>query len=135
MIDGRGPGQGAARGRRQGRGAAPKRSAGPRIVRHVHIDAIFRAIGSFCVRFRWLVLAVWVAGAIAAAALLPALSSVTQNNNTKFLPDSAPSQHAADLAAPFGTAGLLPIPVVAARSGAALTAADVTAVTNLRGQL
>jgi len=58
----------------------------------VHIDTIFRAIGSFCVRFRWLVLAVWVAGAIAAATLLPALSSVTQSNNTKFLPDSAPSR-------------------------------------------
>jgi len=101
----------------------------------VHIDTIFRAIGSFCVRFRWLVLAIWVAGAIAAAALLPALSSVTQSNNTKFLPDSAPSQHAANLAAPFGTAGLLPLPVVAARSGSALTPADVTAVTNLKGQL
>jgi len=101
----------------------------------VHIDTIFRGIGSFCVRFRWLVLAIWVAGAIAAATLLPALSSVTQSNNTKFLPDSAPSQHAANLAAPFGTAGLLPIPVVAARSGSPLTQADVTAVTNLKGQL
>jgi RND superfamily putative drug exporter len=101
----------------------------------VHIDTIFRAIGSFCVRFRWLVLAIWVAGAIAAAALLPALSSVTQNNNTKFLPDSAPSQHAATLAAPFGTANLVPIPVVVARSGSPLTPADVTAVTNLKGQL
>ena len=62
----------------------------------MHIDTIFRAIGSFCVRFRWLVLAAWVAGAIAAATLLPALSSVTQSNNTKFLPASAPSEHAAD---------------------------------------
>jgi len=86
-------------------------SPGPRIVRHVHIDLIFRTIGSFCVRFRWLVLAVWVAGAIAAATLLPALSSVTQSNNTKFLPPSAPSEHAATLAAPFGTANLVPVPV------------------------
>jgi RND superfamily putative drug exporter len=101
----------------------------------VHIDVIFRAIGSFCVRFRWLVLAVWVAGAIAAVTLLPALSSVTQGNNTKFLPPSAPSEHAATLAAPFGTAGLLPVPVVAARSGSALTPADAAALTSLRGQL
>ena len=71
------------------------------------IDAIFRGIGSFCLRFRWLVLAVWVAGAIAAASLLPALSSVTQSNNSKFLPASAPSEHAATLAAPFGTANLV----------------------------
>ena len=68
-----------------------------------------------------------MAGAIAAAALLPALSSVTQSNNTKFLPASAPSEHAATLAAPFGTANLVPIPVVAARTGAPLTPADVTA--------
>ena len=75
----------------------------------MHIDTIFRAIGSFCVRFRWLVLAIWVAGAIAAATLLPALSSVTQSNNAKFLPASAPSEHAATLAAPFGTANLVPV--------------------------
>ena len=73
-----------------------------------------------------------MAGAIAAATLLPALSSVTQNNNTKFLPASAPSEHAATLAAPFGTANLVPIPVVAARSGSPLTPADVTAVTACR---
>ena len=101
----------------------------------MHIDAIFRAIGSFCVRFRWLVLAVWVAGAIAAATLLPALSSVTQSNNSKFLPPSAPSEHAATLAAPFGTAGQLPVTVVAARQGAPLTNADVAAVTTLRSDL
>ena len=101
----------------------------------MHIDTIFRAIGSFCVRFRWLVLAAWVAGAIAAATLLPALSSVTQSNNTKFLPPSAPSEHAATLAAPFGTANLVPVPVVAARSGSPLTPADVAAVTSLKGEL
>jgi putative drug exporter of the RND superfamily len=101
----------------------------------VHIDAIFRAIGSFCVRFRWLVLAVWVAGAIAAVALLPSLSSVTQSNNTKFLPASAPSEQAAVLAAPFGTAQLQPVPVVAARTGGQLTSADVAAVGRLRSDL
>ena len=101
----------------------------------MHIDAIFRAIGSFAVRFRWLVLAAWVVGAIAAVSLLPSLSSVTQNNNTKFLPASAPSSHAANLAAPFGTAALVPIPVVAARTGSLLTPADITALTALQGKL
>jgi putative drug exporter of the RND superfamily len=101
----------------------------------VHIDAIFRAIGSFAVRLRWLVVAAWVVGAIAAVSLLPSLSSVTQNNNTKFLPASAPSSHAAELAAPFGTAALVPIPVVAARSGSPLTPADITALTALQGKL
>jgi len=101
----------------------------------VHIDAVFRAIGSFAVRFRWLVLAAWVVAAIAASSLLPALSSVTQNNNTKFLPASAPSSHAAELATPFGTSSLVPITVLAARSGASLTPADVTALTALQRQL
>ena len=83
----------------------------------MHIDSIFRTMGSAVIRFRWLVLLIWVFGAIAAVSLLPSLNSVTQNNNTKFLPASAPSEHAAQLAAPFGTASYFPIPVVAARSG------------------
>ncbi len=101
----------------------------------MHIDAVFGAVGRFAVRFRWLVLLVWIAGAIAAVTQLPALSSVTQNNNSKFLPASAPSEHAAELAAPFGTANLIPIPVVAARSGSPLTPADVTAMTSLQQKL
>jgi RND superfamily putative drug exporter len=101
----------------------------------VHIDTIFRGIGAFAVRFRWLMLAVWVVGAIAATALLPSLNSVTQNNNTKFLPASAPSSHAAELAAPFGTAALVPIPVVAASPAAPLTRADAAALTALQHDL
>jgi len=101
----------------------------------MHIDGVFGAIGRFAVRFRWLVVLAWVILAIAAATQLPALSSVTQSNNAKFLPASAPSEHAADLAAPFGTAGLQPVPVVAARTAAPLTQADLTALSALEGQL
>jgi putative drug exporter of the RND superfamily len=91
-------------------------------------DVIFGAIGRWSVRLRWLVLLAWVIGAVAAATALPALSSVTQGNNAKFLPASAPSQHAIDLAAPFGNASLLAIPVIAATSGGPLTAADTAAL-------
>ena len=101
----------------------------------MHIDAIFSAIGRFAVRFRWLVLVFWIVAAIGAVSQLPALSSVTQNNNSKFLPASAPSEHAAELAAPFGTANLQPVPVVIARPGSQLSAADLTAVTALQRQL
>ena len=59
------------------------------------------------------------------SAALPSLSSVTQGNNTKFLPASAPSMHAATLAEPFGTSNLQPVPVVVARTSAPLSAADV----------
>jgi putative drug exporter of the RND superfamily len=70
----------------------------------------------------------WVIGAIAAVTQLPALSSVTQNNNAKFLPASAPSQHAIDLSAPFGNASLLPIPIIAATASGPLTPADTAAL-------
>ena len=101
----------------------------------MHVDAIFGAIGRFAVRFRWLVVLVWIAGAVAAVTQLPALSSVTQGNNAKFLPAGAPSEHAAELAAPFGTANLATTPVVAARPGSALTTADLAALTALQGKL
>ncbi len=101
----------------------------------MRIDAIFDAIGRFAVRFRWLVLVAWIAAAFAAVAQLPSLASVTNNNNSTFLPASAPSEHAATLAAPLGTANLFGIPVVAARSGGALTPTDVSAVSALQGQL
>jgi putative drug exporter of the RND superfamily len=101
----------------------------------MRIDAVFGAIGRFAVRFRWLVLLAWVAVAIGAMTQLPSLGSVTQSNNIKFLPASAPSEHAAQLAEPFGTAGLQPIPVVAARASGPLTPADLTAMTTLARQL
>ena len=101
----------------------------------MRIDAVFGAIGRFAVRFRWLVLLAWVALAIGAVTQLPSLGSVTQSNNIKFLPASAPSEHAAQLATPFGTAGLQPIPVLAARTSAPLTPADLTAMTRLARQL
>src|SRR5579875_3739911 len=99
------------------------------------IDAIYGAIGRFVVKFRWVVVVVWVVGAFAAAHFLPTLASVTQSNNTKFLPSSAPSMHAATLAQPFGTTNLQPVTVVAATSnGAPLTAADNAALTQLSSQ-
>jgi RND superfamily putative drug exporter len=101
----------------------------------MHIDAIFGAIGRYAVRFRWLVVLLWIAAAFAAVSQLPALSSVTQNNNSKFLPASAPSSHAATLAAPFGTANLFGIPVIAARPGAALTVTDASELSALQGDL
>src|SRR6202451_75572 len=102
----------------------------------MRVDAIYGAIGRFSVRFRWLVLLVWILGAIAASTQLPSLSSVTQGNNQKFLPANAPSSQAADLAAPFGTSGLEPVPVVAATTnGGKLTPADLAALTSLEHRL
>ncbi len=101
----------------------------------MRVDALYGAIGRFAVRFRWLVVLIWIAGAIAAATQLPSLSSVTQGNNEKFLPASAPSAQAAALAAPFGTGNSQPIPVVAATAAGSLTSADITALDHLQARL
>ena len=101
----------------------------------MNVDAIFSAIGRFSVRFRWTMLLAWIAGAMAASALLPSLASVTQNDNTKFLPASAPISKAAALAAPFGTSNLLPVPMIAARQSGPLTAADTSALTSVQARL
>jgi RND superfamily putative drug exporter len=91
----------------------------------VHVDDIFRAIGSFAVKFRWVVLVVWVVAAVAIPRALPSLSSVTQGNNSAFLPANAPSEHATTLAAPLGISlSVTPVPVVAARTSGSFTAAD-----------
>ena len=101
----------------------------------MHVDTVFSAIGRISVRFRWLVILVWVVGAFAAITYLPSLSSVTQNDNSKFLPASSGTERAAALAAPFGTANLQPLPVIAARAGAPLNDGDVAAIGRLQGQL
>ena len=91
----------------------------------------FAAVGRFAVRFRWAIVVAWVAGALAAMVLLPSLSSVTQSDNTSFLPASAPSERADQLASPLQAASLTAVTVVVARSGRPLTAADVAAVARL----
>ena len=89
----------------------------------------FTALGRFTVKYRWVILVVWIVGTFAAVKGLPSLSSQVNNDNTAFLPSSAPDVKAANLAAPLvGKVSLAPITVVADRTNATLTSADVTAV-------
>jgi RND superfamily putative drug exporter len=99
------------------------------------VGAVFAAIGRFSVRFRWLVVVVWLAGTVAAVQLLPSLASVTNSNNADFLPASAPSSHAAVLAGAFQRANVQPVPVIIARDGGPLTATDQQAIDRLRTDL
>ncbi len=87
---------------------------------------LFGAIGKFSVKFRWLVVLVWLVGTIVIVHNLPTLSSVTQSDNANFLPSSAPSQKAIELARRFGKNSNAPTMdiVVASTDGKALTAAD-----------
>lgn len=115
-----------------GRGLPPAASV---TLTAMNVDAIFGALGRLSVRFRWPMLLLWVAGAVAATTLLPSLSSVTQSDNTNFLPASAPVEKATMLAKPFGTSDLLPVPLVAARPGGPLTASDAAALQRLQSNL
>jgi RND superfamily putative drug exporter len=64
-------------------------------------DRFFGALGRCSVRFRWLIIAAWVAIAVVSSVALPSLGSEVNNDNTQFLPSTAPSNEAADLAAPL----------------------------------
>ena len=99
------------------------------------VETFFSAVGRLSVRFRWAIVLAWVAGAAAAMALLPSLSSVTQSDNTSFLPDSAPSEQAAQLASPLQGAALTAVTVVGARADGTLTAADQAFVARLAASL
>jgi putative drug exporter of the RND superfamily len=101
----------------------------------VRIHAIFGGIGAFAVKFRWFVIAAWLIAAFAVPHFLPSLNSVTQGNNSAFLPASAPSEKAAQLAAPFGSANLIPVPVVAGVSQGTLSAADSAWLSTLQHDL
>jgi putative drug exporter of the RND superfamily len=93
---------------------------------------MFEALGRFSIKFRWLVVALWLVLPVIATRSLPSLSSVTQTNNAQFLSPTSPSQRAAALAAPFQgkNAGSTAI-IVASRLDGPLTAADDAAITQL----
>jgi putative drug exporter of the RND superfamily len=102
----------------------------------VHVDDIFRGIGKFAVKFRWVVIIIWIAAAAVIPKALPSLASVTQGNNSAFLPASAPSEHATNLAAPLGISlAVTPVPVVAAVSSGSFSAADQAFLTTLATDL
>jgi RND superfamily putative drug exporter len=64
-------------------------------------ERFFAALGRFSVRFRWFVIAAWVAIAIIVSVALPSMGSEVNNDNSQFLPSSAPSEQAANLATPL----------------------------------
>jgi putative drug exporter of the RND superfamily len=99
------------------------------------VGTFFAVAGPLAVRFRWAIVLAWIAGTAAAMVLLPSLSNVTQSDNTSFLPASASSERAAQLASPLQGASLTAVTVVAARSGGTLTGADQAAIARLSGAL
>ena len=97
--------------------------------------SLFASIGRFSVKFRWPIVGLWIVVAIASATFLPSLTNKVQGSDQVFLPSSAPSIRAIQLAAPFGATSVTPISVVAARSNGPLTAGDFQAISSLEAQL
>jgi RND superfamily putative drug exporter len=90
---------------------------------------VFASIGSFSVRFRWLIVVGWVLITIVSVKAFPGLSDVAKDSQSSFLPASSPSVQAENLAQPFqdsqhGVATL----IVATQSGV-LTTGDLQTIT------
>jgi RND superfamily putative drug exporter len=93
------------------------------------MNRIFEGLGRFVVRFRWVVVVLWILVAIVSAQALPSLGSEVNNNNTTFLPASAPSQQAAQLLIPVeGNTSTDSQIIIAASSHHALTATDEASI-------
>jgi RND superfamily putative drug exporter len=95
------------------------------------VDSAFEGLARFVVRFRAPIVIFWILVAIVTSVALPSLASEVNNNNSAFLPASAPSQKAANLAAPVLGGGangrISDVTIVAARSGP-LGSADLQAI-------
>lgn len=99
------------------------------------MHAFFDAVARYSVRFRWFIVIGWIVVTVLAIRFLPSLASVSQTNNTNFLPADSPSMQAARLAAPFQKIDQTPLPVIVVRQGQALTTADRTAISALLAKL
>ena len=100
------------------------------------IDVLFGKLGRGVVRFRWVIVIIWVLGIGFASHAFPTLSSQVNNNNSEFLPASAPSNQAADLAKPLiGSITQAKVTVVAVTSNGTLDSADQSALIALAGDL
>ena len=99
------------------------------------VQRAFHALAVAVVRGRWAVVAFWLVVLALANSQLPSLSREVNNENSAFLPPSAPSQRAAELATPLlgGKHGSVLL-IVAARSGG-ITSADAALVKDLAARL
>ncbi len=87
----------------------------------------FAALGRVTVRFRYPIVVAWFVATVLSIRLLPSLTSVTNNNNSSFLPANAASVLAVQLAGPFQQ-GSLPTATLVVAAGRPLTAAEQAAI-------
>ncbi len=95
------------------------------------MNRFFSALGRFVVRFRFLIVVAWIVLLLLSTKALPSLGSEVNNDNSQFLPASAPSSRAATLATPIlGNVNTeSQITVVGEDTHGPLTTADQAALT------
>jgi RND superfamily putative drug exporter len=92
------------------------------------VPGLFAVLGRTIVRWRWLVVMVWIGAAVVIPKALPSLSSAAKSENTAFLPANTPVVKAGNLAAPFQHQNSAATLLVAGRPPASLSAADQAAI-------
>src|ERR1700674_2661149 len=101
------------------------RGPNPRALEDVRL---FAALGRFTVRFRWLIIAGWIVATVVLVTCLPSLSSVEKSSNSQFLPSSALSGQADQLAGPFNPRTSSTLTFVPSAEHGTLTPADNAAI-------
>ncbi|MHB1575124.1 MAG: MMPL family transporter [Candidatus Dormibacteria bacterium] len=96
---------------------------------------LFRGLGRFSVRFRVPVVLAWVVVTVVCVHALPTLASVSKDSNSAFLPSSAPSMRAAQLASPFQNSKLAASTLVAVSDRGPLTSQDQAAISKFEAEL
>jgi RND superfamily putative drug exporter len=100
------------------------------------MDTVYAALGRFDVRFRYLIVVAWVVITIVCIRAFPSLSSVVPNSTiSAFLPASAPSIQASNLAAPFQNVQYASATIVAVRDNGPLTSDDQAAIDRLESRV
>ena len=99
--------------------------------------SFFGLIGKYAIKFHWVVLILWIVAAVLIVKELPSLSSVTQSDNSSFLPSSSATEKAIALTSAFGqNSSNPPVPVVVATgSGTILSPTNQQAITTLQQNL
>src|SRR6185312_14095081 len=95
------------------------------------MERFFETIGRFSVRYKYVVAVAWIVFTIFAVKVFPPLSSVTNDQNSGFLPSNSPSMQAANLAAAFQNQNYIESEIAASRANGPLTAADLATVDHL----
>ncbi|HEX9415933.1 MAG TPA: MMPL family transporter [Gaiellaceae bacterium] len=94
-----------------------------------------RALAAFSVRFRYPIIAAWIAAVVACLFAFPSLASQVDPDNSQFLSSSTPSKKAAQLGSPFQPASGSTAQLVAVRSGGKLNASDQQAISSVEASI